>query len=167
MPVRTSTKTVLSVSVSRGSGSIALWSERETDGHSERHRPLYFQALIRLRNILSATALLVAAALSPSACSRALPGNDTPGRLDSPESQMLSLTNQDRTAQQNWEETQGRANPPAGGRQAGRSSQSALGRHGPSRISISRRIGRKRSLAACFLYGHSVAFYRRKRGQGS
>ncbi len=50
MPVRTSTKTVLSVSVSRNSGSIASWSEREADGHSERHRPLYFQALIRLRD---------------------------------------------------------------------------------------------------------------------
>lgn len=61
--------------------------------------------------ILSATALLVACTLSPSACSRALPGNDSPSRMDSPESQMLSLTNQDRTAQQNWEETQGRAHP--------------------------------------------------------
>lgn len=61
--------------------------------------------------MLSAAALLVAGALAPAVSSRALPGNDTPGRLDSPEAQMLSLTNQDRTAQQNWEETQGRAHP--------------------------------------------------------
>lgn len=60
--------------------------------------------------VLSAAALL-AGALAPSVFSRPVPGNDSPGRLDSPESQMLDLTNQDRTAQQNWEETQGRAHP--------------------------------------------------------
>lgn len=59
---------------------------------------------------LSAVALL-AGALAPSVLSGPVPGNDSPGRLDSPESQMLYLINQDRTAQQNWEETQGRAHP--------------------------------------------------------
>ncbi len=61
--------------------------------------------------LLSAAAFLVAGALAPAVSSRALPGNDSPSRLDSPEAQMLYLTNQDRTAQQNWEETQGRAHP--------------------------------------------------------
>jgi uncharacterized protein YkwD len=61
--------------------------------------------------LLSAAAFLVAGALAPTVSSRALPGNDSPGRFDSPEAQMLNLTNQDRTAPQNLEETQGRAQP--------------------------------------------------------
>jgi uncharacterized protein YkwD len=40
-----------------------------------------------------------------------LPGNDSPGRFDSPEAQMLGLTNRDRVAQENLPETQGRAHP--------------------------------------------------------
>lgn len=66
---------------------------------------------LSLCGLISAAAFLVVGALAPTACSRALPGNDSPGRFDSPEARMLSLTNQDRTAQQNWEETQGRARP--------------------------------------------------------
>lgn len=72
-------------------------------------RPFYKR--LSVFGVLSAAAFLVAGTLAPSVSSRPLPGNDSPGRLDSPESQMLYLTNQDRTAQQNWQETQGRAHP--------------------------------------------------------
>jgi uncharacterized protein YkwD len=61
--------------------------------------------------LLSTAALLLAGFLAPAVSSRPLPGNDSPDRFNSPEAQMLNLTNQDRTAQQNWEETQGRAHP--------------------------------------------------------
>lgn len=72
-------------------------------------RPVYKR--LSALGVLPMAAFLVASTMAPSVSSRPLPGNDTPGRLDSPESQMLYLTNQDRTAQQNWEETQGRAHP--------------------------------------------------------
>jgi len=61
--------------------------------------------------VVCTAAFLVASALAPAVSSRAFPANGSPTRLDSPEAQMLELTNQDRTAQQNWEETQGRAHP--------------------------------------------------------
>ena len=116
--------------------------------------------------VLSAAALL-AGALAPSVFSRPVPGNDSPGRTDSPESQMLNLTNQDRTAQQNWEETQGRAHPLQwDDRLAAAASAHSQDMARAGYLSHDR-IGRKHSLATGFLYGDSVAFHRRKCGPGA